>query len=243
MHHKVAARVICVFTEQDAQAAARAEAQQNPPTYGALGGQGPGMPGQSSAFGFGGANGAGASNGMPGAQRRSTMQPQGLVGMGGMGGGARPPGKGGLTFDHILSRLQGELQKSRETGAELHSLTNAMNDIHETLGGNIVRLSFCPSAKLSAHFLRCDACSPLPHHHTLKLFPQSSLHKLIDQPSHLLQPWRLDHRILLRRSASYNRSCTRRRCPWRTIWIRYERWNQCWLSTSLSSRRYRPCGI
>ncbi|KZT63109.1 hypothetical protein DAEQUDRAFT_638877, partial [Daedalea quercina L-15889] len=28
IHHKVAARVLCVFTEQDAQAAARAEAQQ-----------------------------------------------------------------------------------------------------------------------------------------------------------------------------------------------------------------------
>ncbi|KIP09780.1 hypothetical protein PHLGIDRAFT_126079 [Phlebiopsis gigantea 11061_1 CR5-6] len=137
VHHKVAARVVCVLTEQDAQAAARVEAQQNPPTYGALGGQGPGMSGQPGAFGFGGANGAGAGNSMQGPQRRSTMQPQGLVGMGGMGGSARPPGKSGLSFDHILSRLQGELQKSRETGAELHSLTNAMNDIHETLGGNI----------------------------------------------------------------------------------------------------------
>ncbi|EKM56851.1 uncharacterized protein PHACADRAFT_254197 [Phanerochaete carnosa HHB-10118-sp] len=137
VHHKVAARVVCVFTEQDAEAAARVEAQQNPPTYGALGGQGPGIAGQPGAFGFAGANGAGANNVMPGAQRRGTMQPQGLVGMGGMGGSARPPGKSGLTFDHILSRLQGELQKSRETGAELHSLTNAMNDIHETLGGNI----------------------------------------------------------------------------------------------------------
>jgi len=58
------------------------------------------------------------------------MQPQGLVGMGGMGGSMRPPGKSGLTFDHILSRLQGELQKSRETGAELHSV----NRIHAALG-------------------------------------------------------------------------------------------------------------
>ncbi|KAI0689165.1 hypothetical protein BC835DRAFT_1283558 [Cytidiella melzeri] len=135
VHHKVAARVVCVFTEQDAQAAARAEAQQNPPTYGALGTQGPGAGGPS--FNFAGAGPAG-SNGMNGQpQRRTTMQPQGLVGMGGMGGGARQPGKSGLTFDHILSRLQGELQKSRETGAELHSLTGAMNDIHETLGGNL----------------------------------------------------------------------------------------------------------
>jgi hypothetical protein len=59
--------------------------------------------------------------------------------MGGMGAGSvRAPGKSGLTFDHILSRLQGELQKSRETGAELHNLTGAMNDIHDTLGGSLV---------------------------------------------------------------------------------------------------------
>jgi hypothetical protein len=53
--------------------------------------------------------------------------------MGGMGSGSvQPSGKSGLTVDHILSRLQGELQKSRETGAELHNLTKAMNDIHDT---------------------------------------------------------------------------------------------------------------
>ena len=59
--------------------------------------------------------------------------------MGGIGGGsARPPGKNGLTFDHILSRLQGELQKSQEMGAELHNLTGAMTDIHGALGGSFV---------------------------------------------------------------------------------------------------------
>lgn len=108
------------------------------------------MAGQPNAFGFANANGAGTSNGMAGA-RRTTMQPHGLVGMGGMGGSARPPGKSGLTFDHILSRLQGELQKSRETGAELHSLTGAMNDIHETLGGNLVRIYSCYSLMYVPH--------------------------------------------------------------------------------------------
>jgi hypothetical protein len=34
--------------------------------------------------------------------------------------------------------LQGELQKSREPGAELHNLTGAMNDIRDTLGGSLV---------------------------------------------------------------------------------------------------------
>jgi hypothetical protein len=43
-------------------------------------------------------------------------------GLGGMGGGSvRLLGKSGLTFDYILGRLQGESQKSWETGAELHT--------------------------------------------------------------------------------------------------------------------------
>lgn len=71
------------------------------------------------------------------AQRRAQLAQQGLGGM----GGVRPPGKTGLSFDVILSRLQGELQKSRETGAELNSLTGTMNEIHDTLGGNPVSLS------------------------------------------------------------------------------------------------------
>jgi hypothetical protein len=45
-------------------------------------------------------------------------------------------GKSGLTFDHIWSRLKGELQKSHETGAEPHNLTGWMNDIHNILGGH-----------------------------------------------------------------------------------------------------------
>jgi hypothetical protein len=48
------------------------------------------------------------------------------------------PGKSRLAFNHILHRLQVELQKSRETGAELHNLTGVMNDIHDTLGGSLV---------------------------------------------------------------------------------------------------------
>ncbi|KAI0077601.1 hypothetical protein K474DRAFT_1661536 [Panus rudis PR-1116 ss-1] len=127
IHHKVAAKVVCVFTEQDAQNAARAEAQ---------GAAGYALAGQSSAgnaFNFVG-NSQGP-NGINGPQRRTTMQPN--LGLGGMGGSARPPGKSGLTFDHILNRLQGELQKSRDTGADLHSLSGAMNDIHDTLGGNL----------------------------------------------------------------------------------------------------------
>ena len=61
-----------------------------------------------------------------------------LGGMGGASLGART-NKSGLTFDHILGRLQSELMKSREVGAELSGLTNAMNDIQDTLGGSVVR--------------------------------------------------------------------------------------------------------
>ena len=38
-------------------------------------------------------------------------------------------------FDHILGRLQSELQKSQEVGLDLHSLAGVMTDINETLAG------------------------------------------------------------------------------------------------------------
>ena len=80
--------------------------------------------------------------------------------MGGMGTNMCAPGKSGITFDHILSRLQGELQKSRETSAMLHSLTGVMNEIHKTFGCNLVSTTpsipmFCP---LTGLFLSCPHC-------------------------------------------------------------------------------------
>lgn len=130
VHHKVAARVVCVLTEQEAQLAARVESHQNPPSLSTLPSQ-PGSSNGTTAFNFTGTQTA------AGPARRPALQQQALGGMGGMGANMRVPGKSGISFDHILSRLQGELQKSRETGAELHSLTGAMNEIHETLGGNL----------------------------------------------------------------------------------------------------------
>ncbi|KAJ3808060.1 hypothetical protein F5876DRAFT_90246 [Lentinula aff. lateritia] len=143
VHHKVAARVMCILSEQDAQIAARAEQYQmqqmqqfagpssslSPASNGSMINQtapssGPGSSSNSASFNFSGQQ----------PPRRPQMSQQGIS-MGGMGGSMRPPGKSGLTFDHILNRLQGELQKSRETGAELHTLTGAMTDIHDTLGG------------------------------------------------------------------------------------------------------------
>ncbi|KIL54911.1 hypothetical protein M378DRAFT_18427, partial [Amanita muscaria Koide BX008] len=74
----------------------------------------------------------------PGAlqQRCTQLAQQGLTGMGGMGDNIRPPGKGGLSFDLIFRRLQGELQKSKATGAELHNLMTAFGEIQDMLGGS-----------------------------------------------------------------------------------------------------------
>lgn len=58
------------------------------------------------------------------------------------GGNVRSPGKSRLTFDNIISWLQGESRKSRETGAEPHNLTGAMNDIHDILGESLVCVLF-----------------------------------------------------------------------------------------------------
>ncbi|PWN36548.1 uncharacterized protein FA14DRAFT_175859 [Meira miltonrushii] len=71
-----------------------------------------------------------------------------VVGPGAEGGLRRKMGSGGgygaggsvngmMSFDHILHRLQAELQKSRETAGELGSLNAAMSDIGETLGGGL----------------------------------------------------------------------------------------------------------
>ncbi|EPQ50380.1 hypothetical protein GLOTRDRAFT_118337 [Gloeophyllum trabeum ATCC 11539] len=129
IHHKVAARAFCVFSEADLQAAQRAEQQQGSSSGFVSIAQAPS--GSGGPFNFG--TGAGGAN----QPRRPTLQQQGISGMGGMGGSMRPPGKSGLTFDHILSRLQNELQKSRDTGSELHSLSDAMNSVHDTLGGAV----------------------------------------------------------------------------------------------------------
>ncbi|KAF7430144.1 hypothetical protein PC9H_005844 [Pleurotus ostreatus] len=141
LHYKVAARVFCIFNEQDLQIAHRSEQHQQqqhhqqalqphgaPPSLQA----GPSSSTiNNSSFNFGANNGSG-----PPRRTSSGMQP-GITGMGGMGGGMRAPGKSGLTFEHILNRLQGELQKSRETGTELQSLNGTMSEVHDTLGGSL----------------------------------------------------------------------------------------------------------
>ncbi|KAF7324898.1 FHA domain-containing protein [Mycena kentingensis (nom. inval.)] len=108
LHRKVVARVACVFPGQPI----------------------PLVPEQYS-------NGSATfnGNGMAGQRRPPIpMIHQGLAGLGGMGGGVRVPGRG-LTLDHIFSRLQAELAKSRDTGHDLQVLTGALNGIEDTLNG------------------------------------------------------------------------------------------------------------
>lgn len=43
----------------------------------------------------------------------------------------------GVSFDHVLAKLQAELAKSKETETELHGLRSTMTDIQDTLGGGL----------------------------------------------------------------------------------------------------------
>ena len=129
IHHKVAARVTCILTPEDATNASREhfafsqhQAQQQQQ-------QAQQHPGQ-----------AQLGQMQQGQQRRPSVHAPPHSHLGAMAP-TRVPGKSGLTFDHILSRLQAELHKSRETGAELHQLTGAMTDIHDTLGGAMVSVA------------------------------------------------------------------------------------------------------
>lgn len=88
---------------------------------------------------------------------------------------------GGISFDHVLIKLQAELQRSRETGAELQDLTTAMTDIQDTLGGGLVSRSYGSELTFSRH-LRMD----LP----TASFPLNSVVHL--QRHKLLWPGRMD---------------------------------------------------
>lgn len=72
------------------------------------------------------------------AHKRPMLQPQqssNVSIMGGMSAGARQPGsRNGLAFNHILQRPSGELQKSRETSAELGAVVGTMGEIENIMG-------------------------------------------------------------------------------------------------------------
>lgn len=79
-------------------------------------------------------------------------------------GSVRPPGESGLMFDRILSRVQGESHKSRETEVEFHNLTGAMNDIHNTLSGPLVSFAFTILIKYLINISRCSLLISLLTH-------------------------------------------------------------------------------
>lgn len=67
--------------------------------------------------------------------------PNGPMGGAAMGPGAEGGlrrGKSSISFDHVLGRLQMEVQKSRETGSEIGSLNNMIGEIQESFGGGAV---------------------------------------------------------------------------------------------------------
>lgn len=110
LHHKVAAKAYCVFSIDDAGLSSRELSQYYP---------------FDPSRGMGPARKNGGTNGPSG---------QSMMSMNMMSAGGKIQG---LNFDHMLHKLQSELQKSRETGAELQSLTTAMSDIQDTLSGGM----------------------------------------------------------------------------------------------------------
>ncbi|ORY52707.1 hypothetical protein BCR35DRAFT_18771 [Leucosporidium creatinivorum] len=82
--------------------------------------------------------------------------------------GARPLGGGqqqnGLSFEHVLNRLQGELQKSRDTGSNLGDLSSTLNDVQDTLGGGAPPPNFAASQRGIPPYLP-NGHSPSSDHH------------------------------------------------------------------------------
>ncbi|CAE6478532.1 unnamed protein product [Rhizoctonia solani] len=132
IHHKVATRVFVVLTPEDAQAAAREHHAhlQHQQQQQALFAQQQHQHQQHAAQ-----QAQAIARRQQGPLSGNSSQ---LGGLGGLGQSQTRPGSKGLSFDHILNKLQMELQRSRETGAELQHLTTAMSDIQDTMGGGAI---------------------------------------------------------------------------------------------------------
>lgn len=120
IHHKVAAKVQCLLSQEDVNAA------QQHAVYAQ----------QAQQHGLAHSQQNHLQQAPPGQRRPSLHGAQNhQASLGALAPVGRVPNKNGLSFDLILTRLQNEVQRSRETSAELHSLTAAMSDIHDSLGG------------------------------------------------------------------------------------------------------------
>ncbi|GHJ87254.1 hypothetical protein NliqN6_3656 [Naganishia liquefaciens] len=123
VHHKVSAKAYCVFDVDDAglsaRQVARARTKELSQYY-------PHDPRTSM--------GPQRRNGNQGPLQQGVAPGGQPLGMNMMSAGGKAAG---LNFDHVLHRLQTELQKSKETGSELQGLTGAMTEIQDTLSGNV----------------------------------------------------------------------------------------------------------
>ncbi|KAJ9100510.1 hypothetical protein QFC21_003550 [Naganishia friedmannii] len=115
VHHKVSAKAYCVFNVDDAGLSVRELSQYYPHD-----------PRQSM--------GPQRRNGNQGPLQAGVNPSGQSLGLNMMSAGGKAAG---LNFDHVLHRLQTELQKSKDTGADLQNLTGTMTDIQETLNGNL----------------------------------------------------------------------------------------------------------
>ncbi|KAJ9122277.1 hypothetical protein QFC22_001697 [Naganishia vaughanmartiniae] len=115
VHHKVSAKAYCVFNVDDAGSSARELSQYYPHD-----------PRQSM--------GPQRRNGNQGPLQAGVNPSGQALGMNMMSAGGKAAG---LNFDHVLHRLQAELQKSKDTGADLQNLTGTLTDIQDTLNGNL----------------------------------------------------------------------------------------------------------
>ena len=73
----------------------------------------------------------------PNGPQAPSQQHLALGGMGTVGGSIPGRRTGGPNFEHILSRLQNELQRSRETASELTTLAGTMGEIQDSLSNVI----------------------------------------------------------------------------------------------------------
>ncbi|OCF77160.1 hypothetical protein I204_02872 [Kwoniella mangroviensis CBS 8886] len=109
VHHKVAAKVYCVFGPEDAALSARELVNyQNQDTRGV--------------------------RRLPPQQNGHVNNQLSQMGPAIMSSGGK---SSGLSFDHVLTKLQNELRASKETGTELQNLATAFTDIQDTLGGGL----------------------------------------------------------------------------------------------------------
>ncbi|KAH7105519.1 hypothetical protein BKA62DRAFT_689931 [Auriculariales sp. MPI-PUGE-AT-0066] len=168
IHHKVASRVTCVLDQEDVMTLAHPSHPHNAPIARSTG-IGTAVPQSIDPTTNGHpAGAAGYSFRRPsGAPQPPSQQTLALGGMGaptGFIGGRRTGGPG---FEHILSRLQNELTRSREAAAELHTLAGTMGEIQDSLASAIppTTVTHLPSSRPLQNGPESGILAPIPSFH------------------------------------------------------------------------------